>query len=275
MQGIKLCRIKIRLMFFVFIILFSLIIILGCTTKTSEPLSKTQTTAQSETKKLPQDPTLLNGLWKIETAYMWVNPPGVWKEDKETATRIPYQEFKDGKMCSMWAMRKVPELNTLEEALDNFYCVEYKPYKVNGSIIIFAGENYGYVYKWKIEENKLIIDYNTPGRGIYIKIFGTREKPADTENPKITSFTTSSASVTVGSQVTLTCDATDYWSICELSISVSSPQSNAFQGGTGFLQSGTRIFTYTVPTAGMYTATCKVMDCGKNEVNSILTFSAI
>ena len=253
------------------LILLLIIFLIGCTKSENKTTISTQ--SKQETEMSVQDPSLLNGLWKIETAYMWVNPPGVWKEDKETATRIPYQEFKDGKMCSMWAMRKVPELNTLEEALDNFHCNEYKPYKVNGSIITFEGENYGYVYKWKIEENKLIIEYS-PGRGIYVKISGTREKPADTENPKITSFTTSSASVTVGSQVTLTCDATDYWSICELSISVSSPQSNAFQGGTGFLQSGTRIFTYTVPTAGMYTATCKVMDCGKNEVNSTLTFSA-
>lgn len=250
-------------------LLVTLLFLSSCAPKEVDSKGTTQLT---KTGKTLQDPSQLNGLWKIEIAYIWDNPPGVWKENKETAMRIPYQEFKDGKMCRIWGYKK-PEITSLEEAFENYYCSEYKSYRVNGTTITFEGETYGQVYQWNIVDGKLELGMPA-GKGIYVKTSGTREKPADITDPKITSFTLSSTSVKVGEQVTLTCSASDDESICELNIYVNSPQSNAFQGGVGFLQSGTRTFDYTVPLVGTYSVECKVVDCAKHEVSKVLTFSA-
>ncbi|MEK6949549.1 MAG: hypothetical protein AABX34_04960 [Nanoarchaeota archaeon] len=250
--------------------MITIIIISSCASKETD--TKITITQPTETGKTLQDPSQLNGLWKIETAYILDNPPGIWKEDKVTAMRIPYQEFKDGKMCRAWSYKK-PEITSLEEAFENYYCGEYKSYIVNGATITFEGETYGPAYQWNIVDGKLELGMPA-GKGIYVKTSGTREKPADITEPKITSFTLSSTSVKVGEQVTLTCSASDDESICELNIYVNSPQSNAFQGGGGFLQSGTRTFDYTVHLVGTYSAECKVVDCAKHEVSKILTLSA-
>lgn len=246
------------------------------------------------TKKvvISTDSKLLEGLWRIETAYDWVNPPGVWKESDELKMRRPYQEFKNGTMCSVWPIpfevSTVPPKN-LEEALEYTYCGEYKPFRIvdrkefkpkdpEVSVITFSerpeSQGRGPVFQWKIIDGKLEFDKN-----IYVKIPGTRAIPifTDTEKPKITSFKISSQSVRVGDEITFTCSATDNSGLASIDFFAI----GYIAGGTTRLSAGgqyqvggePRSYTYKPPSAGNYAVTCHASDQAQNKAESSLTFS--
>ncbi len=264
------------------------------------PSGQTSETKTSQSPPLTKravvstDPKLLEGLWKIEIAYEWVNPPGIWKESEELKARITYQEFRNGEMCSEWPLRIFEPLTgppTLKQALDKMYCGKYKPYRTltasdgykpkdkDVSAITFSGERYGPIYEWKMVNGKL--EFGSPGgKGTYVKIPGTRDlvaEPKDTEKPKITLFKASSQSVKTSGEITLTCSATDNSGSAQIAFDIA----GLIEGGTAnasevgpFRSNGDPfIFAYKPPFAGNYTATCKVSDKAQNKIESAINFS--
>lgn len=249
---------------------------------TSLPSSEPKATSKSGRVAVSIDPKLLEGLWKIETAYEWVNPPGVWKENEELKMRRPYQEFKNGAMCQVWGSTASPK--NLEESLEYTYCSEYKSFRIvdrkefkpkdsEVSVIAFSGGTNGHAFQWKIIDGKLEFDKN-----IYVKIPGTREKPVfkDTEKPKITSFKISSQSVRVGEEIMLTCSATDNSGtvliVFDITGIIAGGTSNVVSGGQYHVSGGSDTYTYKLLYAGNYTATCQAADQAQNKAASSLTF---
>lgn len=253
-----------------------------------EPSPKTLQTPQLKKATVSTDPELLEGLWRIETAYDWVNPPGVWEKSEELKMRRPYQEFKNGTMCRLWGVpfevSTAPPKN-LEEALEYTYCNGYKSFRIvdrrefkpkdpEVSVIAFSDKIDGHAFQWKIIDGKLEFDKN-----IYVKIPGTREKPAfkDTEKPKITSFKLSSPSVRVGDEITLTCSATDNSGtvliVFDITGIIAGGTSNVASGGQYHVSEGSDTYTYKLLYAGNYTATCQAADQAQNKAESSLAFS--
>ena len=255
-------------------------------------VSKSKTSSQKAV--VSTDTKLLEGLWKIETAYEWVNPPGNWRESEELKADIPYQEFRNGMLCSEWPLRIFEPLTgrpTLAQALDKKYCGEYKPFRTltnddsykpkdkELNALTFAGEQYGAVYEWKIVDGKLQFG-TSGGRGIYVKIAGTRDlatEPKDVAKPNITSFTASSLSVGVGDEITFTCTATDASPILitfDIVGLIAGGSTEGHSGGQFKLSGESNSYTFKIAYAGSYTATCKVADQAENETKSVIKFSA-
>ena len=261
------------------------------TEKQTEEAESARPTPQAPPQKtkptVSADPKLLEGLWRIETAYEWVNPPGVWRESRELSARIPYQEFKEGQMCRIWGLRIFKQLTgqpTLEQALDKMYCSSYKPIRSLGeseykpqekdvAAIAFVGEQYGTIYTWKIVDGKL--ELAEPGaRGIYVKIPGSRdlqEESKDTTGPSIISFTINQQSFGMGEEVKLKCVANDERYIMKFNLAVAGvgPNNGSFntssEGGPDELGGDSRALTFAARMAGTYTATCKAVDDSGNE----------
>lgn len=266
----------------------------GTSGTSAEPTPQTSPAPPAKKASVSTDPKLLEGLWRIETAYEWVNPPGVWKENGELLARVPYQEFKNGTMCRSFVLRIFEQLTappTLEQALDKMYCSEYKPYRIldkseykpkdtESSALTFTGEQYGTQYTWKIVGGKLELE-QPGGRGIYVKIPGTRDiatEPKDTEKPKITLFKASSQLVKAGGEITFTCSATDNSGSVQIDFDIvgiiAGGTANAFEGGPFRSNGDSFTLTHKPPVAGSYTATCQVSDEAHNRAESTLHFSA-
>ena len=98
----------------------------------------------------------LTGIWKIEQAFN--RELGGYKESKQLAKSIGYQEFKpNGAMCRLWTVDPV--------------CNGYKPYVAIAKDKIQAA-NYGGIHEvfiWKIIGGKLELT-GTTWKGIYVKV---------------------------------------------------------------------------------------------------------
>ena len=256
-------------------------------TSSSSPSSPSAHAPTSKGAVVSTDPKLLEGLWRIETAYGFVNPPGVWEESEDIKVDTAYQEFKNGTMCRIWTLRIFEPLTgrpTLEQAFDKKYCSEYGPYRAltpkeykskNKEVgITFADQQYGTAYTWKIVGSKLEFE-NSGARGIYVKIPGTRDiatEIKDTAKLLITSFTVNHPAFGVGDEVGLKCVASEERAIKEFNISVAGigPNNSSFNTAS---DSGpdddpghrSKTFTFTARVAGTYTATCKAADDRDNQ----------
>ncbi len=219
------------------------------------------TTTETPTSQLTstQDPSLLRGLWKAEKTFTAKN--GKWEEDKDSSAGIDYQEFKDDKFCRLWTTTNI--------------CTEYYSYIISGDKIvvkIYGSTPENEIIQWEFQDNKLVLTFGSKARGIYTKIPGTADRKTDKEKPIIKSFTSNKLSVKLGTEITLTCSATDNDFITEMEINVTA---TGYEGRKiGFPEGGSLNYTFNTTVPGKHIAVCQAKDANNNEAHSTITFSA-
>ena len=203
----------------------------------------------------------LTGIWKIEHAFS--REIGGYKESKELAKNIGYQEFKaNGTMCRLWTVDPV--------------CNGYKPYTTITEHKIQTEVSYGGrydVFIWNITGGKLELIGDT-WKGIYIKVSAI-EGPIVNNNPLtspiIETITVSAYSLQVGSEVITTCKASDNSEVSWIDFTIIGPK---VQHGWRYNPEAklskvlTASYAYTLPDIGTYKISCRAFDDEENETLS-------
>ena len=203
----------------------------------------------------------LTGIWKIDQAFN--REISGYKESKQLAKNIGYQEFKsNGTMCRLWTVDSV--------------CNGYKPYIVIAEHKIKAEVSYGGKYDvfiWKITNGRLELIGDT-WKGVYVKI-NAIEGPIVNNNPLtspiIETITISAYSVPVGSDITVTCKASDNNEVSWVDFIIVGPKLQAgwrYNPETRFNKTITTSYTYTLPDVGVYEVSCHTFDNEENEALS-------